>query len=119
MQNGLRSHQGGSREGFSLLPLLFNISINDLIFVPLLTLKIKASGKGIKIDDDIIGILLYAGDIVLLAENEKELQDMLDSLNNWCVYMSVNATNSNIMHFRQKRFLELLLDSHMVNQTFK
>ena len=34
--------------------------------------------------------------------NEKELQDMLDILNNWCVSnnMSVNATKSNVMHFR-------------------
>ena len=47
-------------------------------------------------------ILLYADDIVLLADNEKELQDMLDILNNWCVSknMSVNATKSNAMHFR-------------------
>ena len=76
--------------------MLFNIFINDL------ALKIKACGKGVKIDDDTVGILLYADDIVLLTDNEKELQDMLDILNNWCVSnnMSVNATKSNVMHFR-------------------
>ena len=76
--------------------MLFNIFINDL------ALKIKACGKGVKIDGDTVGILLYADDIVLLAENEKELQDMLDILNNWCVSnnMSVNATKSNAIHFR-------------------
>ena len=68
----------GLRQGFSLSPLLFNIFINDL------ALKIKACGKGVKIDDDTVGILLYADDIVLLADNEKEMQDMLDILNNWC-----------------------------------
>ena len=86
----------GLRQGCSLSPLLFNIFINDL------ALKIKACGKSVKIDGDTVGILLYADDIVLLADNEKELQDMLDILNNWCVSnnMSVNATKSNIMHFR-------------------
>ena len=86
----------GLRQGCSLSPLLFNIFINDL------ALKIKACGKGVKIDGDTVGILLYADDIVLLADNEKELQDMLDILNNWCVSnnMSVNATKSNVMHFR-------------------
>ena len=76
--------------------MLFNIFINDL------ALKIKACGKGVKIDDDTVCILLYADDIVLLADNEKELQDMLDILNNWCVSnnMPVNATKSNVMHFR-------------------
>ena len=45
--------------------------------------------------------MLYADDIVLLADNEKELQDMLDILNNWCVAsnMSVHTTKSNVMHF--------------------
>ena len=78
----------GLRQGCSLSPLLFNIFIN------VLALEIKACGKGVKIDDDTVGILLYADDIVLLADNEKDLQDnMLDMLNNCCVSnMSVDAT---------------------------
>ena len=65
-------------------------------------MKIKACGKGVKIDGDTVGILLFADDIVLLADNEKELQDMLDILDNCCVSnnMSVKATKSNVMHFR-------------------
>ena len=47
--------------------LLFNIFINDL------AMKIKACGKGVKIDGDTVGILLYADGIVLLVDNEKEL----------------------------------------------
>ena len=46
--------------------------------------------------------MLYADDIVLLADNEKDLHDMLDIINNLCASnnMSVNATKSNVMHFR-------------------
>ena len=86
----------GQRQGRSLSPLLFNIFINDL------ALEIKACGNCVKLDDDTVGILLYAEDIVLLADNEKESQDMLYILNSWCVAnnMSVNATKSNVMHFR-------------------
>ena len=75
--------------------MLFNI-INDL------ALKIKACKKDIKIDDDSVGIMLYADDIVLLADNEKDLHDMLEIINNLCASnnMSVNATKSNVMHFR-------------------
>ena len=94
--------------------MLFNIFINEL------ALKIKACGKGVKIDDDTVGILLYADDIVLLADNEKELQYTLDVLNNWCVSnnMSVNVTKCNILMLCVLdliRFSELLLDSHVVN----
>ena len=105
----------GLRQGCSLSPLLFNIFINDI------ALKIKACGKSIKIDGDTVGILLYADDIVLLADNEKELQDMLDILNNWCVSnnMSANATKSNVMHFRPNSISRTLLDSPVVSVTFK
>ena len=69
----------GQGQCCSLSRVLFNVFIYDL------AIKIKACGKGVKIDDDTVGILLYADDIVLLVDNEKELQDMLDILNNWCV----------------------------------
>ena len=62
----------GLRQGCSLSPLLFNMSIDDLVG------KIKATGKGIQIDDDLLCILLYANDIVLMADNESDLQYMLD-----------------------------------------
>jgi hypothetical protein len=52
---------------------LFNIYINDL------ALLLKNSNKGIPINEDNVAILLlYADDIVLIAENEENLQFMLD-----------------------------------------
>ena len=55
-------------------PVLFNLYINDL------ALYLKSLGKGIKCDDDKVCILLFADDIVLLADTEQDLQFMLNAL---------------------------------------
>ena len=88
--------KSGLKRGCSLSPVLFNLYINDL------ALKINALGKGIKIDDESISILLYADDVVLLAENETDLQCMLNVLGNWCNTnkLFINSSKSNIVHFR-------------------
>ena len=46
---------------------------------------------------------MYADDIVLIAENEEDLQHMLNELHNWCSVNSItiNCSKSNIVHFRQ------------------
>ena len=48
------------------------------------------------------GILLYADDLVLMAETESELQLMLDTLSIWCRNnkIRVNQEQSKIIHFR-------------------
>ena len=86
----------GLKQGCSLSPLLFNVYINDL------ALKIDALGKGIKIDEETVSILLYADDVVLIAESEADLQSMLDILGIWYKsnLLSINMSKSNIMHFR-------------------
>ena len=87
----------GLCQGCPLSPLLFNCFINDL------AQKIKAVGKGVSIDNgEQICILLYADDVVLLAENEADLQSMLNVLSGWCEEncMTVNNTKSKIVHYR-------------------
>ena len=86
----------GLRQGCILSPILFNLYINDLV------LYLKSFGKGVKCNDDYICTLLYADDVVLLAETEQDLQVLLEALNVWCLSnnMTVNVNKSNIVHFR-------------------
>ena len=49
-----------------------------------MAMRMQAVGKGIVINDEVISILLYADDVVLLAENEDDLQYLLNSLSEWC-----------------------------------
>ena len=52
-------------------------------------------------NNEYINILLYADDIVLLAENEANLQKMLQLLYKWCYKwrLNVNESKSKVIHF--------------------
>ena len=130
MSEWFESNQG-VKQGDNLSPNLFSIYLNPLIA------ELKASGIGVNIDDQTVCILAYADDLVLLAENERDLQRLLDILNEWCHKwrLSVNADKTKVMHFRQKnkcrskrvfkineacletvsqyKYLGVLLDEHM------
>ena len=88
--------RSGLRQGCSLSTLLFNLFINDL------ALKIKSFNIGVPVGNEIVSLLLYADDIVLMAETEAELQFLLNELHAWCISnsMHVNNIKSNVVHFR-------------------
>ena len=93
----------GVKQGYCLSPTLFAIFINDL------ATTLKNSNIGVILEENmLINILLYADDIVLLAEKEEDLQFLLSIVESWCKKwrLEVNLSKTNIMHIRSKRKLQ-------------
>ena len=79
--NGLKTEfvnaNCGLKQGCILSTLLFNLYVNDLI------IKINSLNIGIDIDGEIVSVVLYADDLVILATKEVNLQILLNQLNDW------------------------------------
>ena len=92
----------GLKQGCGLSPTLFSIYVNDLVT------EINALNCGIRFDNNVISILMYADDIVLISESTDELQIMLNSLNSWCCKwrLAINESKTKVIHFRNKNTLQ-------------
>ena len=88
----------GLKQGCLLSTTLFNLYINDLAS------NIDALKRGVRIHNEQVSLLMYADDLVLLAETSNDLQCMLDELNSWCSTwdVNINVQKSKIMHCRGK-----------------
>ena len=80
----------GLKQGCKLSFMLFNLCINDLISF------VDATGVGIELGGEIICSLLYADDLVLMAETESGLQVLLNALHSWTTSnnMMINVNKS-------------------------
>ncbi len=55
----------------------------------------------VNVDDYIIAILIFVDDFAQIAENEGDLQKMMDKLNSWAKWeMVINEKKTEVMHFR-------------------
>ena len=90
----------GVKQGDCLSPTLFSLFINDMAN------EIKSNCNGISLGNFDVHCLLYADDLVLLAETEEDLQCMLDTVLVWCRkwHMKINPKKSNVVHFRPQSY---------------
>ena len=65
---------------------------------------IESSNAGISVGDTFIFILLYVDDIVLVADNENDLQQLVEKLETFCEQsqMTVNVPKTKWMIFEKK-----------------
>ena len=91
-------HSKPFRQGCILSPLLFLLYINSLVS------KLKEAEVGVKFRKQLISVLLYADDAVILAEDEKLMKWGLEVLMEWCDEWSVevNVEKSGVMYMRRK-----------------
>ncbi|OMJ22475.1 RNA-directed DNA polymerase from mobile element jockey [Smittium culicis] len=101
----------GVRQGYPASPILFDFYINDIfknvrgVRVPGLTPRLPE--------------LLFADDVVLLAESSAELQDALNSITEWsgAWEMAVNASKCGIMTISGELTTDMTLQGQKVNST--
>ena len=88
----------GLKQGCKISPTMFNIYINDLCA------ELNTIGKGIKVGDDYVSLLMYADDIILMSNTARGLQSLLDCLDNWCRKwnMHINENKTKVVHFKEK-----------------
>ena len=96
----------GVRQGCPLSPLLFNIFLADL------AKSLKSLDDKLAIQEDGINSLFWADDIVLLAKNEENLNEMINLIAVYCEgnTLTINCKKTKCMifnktgrHFRQKK----------------
>ena len=91
--------ESGVRQKDCMSPTLFSIFVNDL------ATRVKALKLGINLGTQNTSILLYADDVAILAENEEDMQTMLNEINEWCIEwnMKVNISKTKVMDFRKQK----------------
>ena len=86
----------GVKQGCILSPLLFNLFLDDIVK------SLETENIGIHLSEAItLFILLYADDIILLAESEEDLQTLLYKLESYCLLneMKININKTKFMIF--------------------
>jgi hypothetical protein len=93
VESGWFETKVGVRQGDTLSPLLFNIFINGIVE------KVKSTGFGARVGEEKVAILLFADDMVLLAESEEELRKLMKAVEEYCKewHLEVNVEKTKVM----------------------
>jgi len=90
----------GVRQGCVMSPVLFSFFINGL------AREIKEKTQGVRFGDTQVCLLMYADDVVLLAETREDLQKMLDIVTTytrkWRFRVNPKKGKSDVMLFGRK-----------------
>ena len=88
----------GVRQGECLSPLLFSLYLNDIE-----KHVINLGLDGIDVDVFKIFMLIYADDTVIFANTQKQLQNSLDLLLEYCIKwkLTINVSKTKVMVFRK------------------
>ena len=86
----------GVRQGCPLSPTLFNCFVNEFI------VSLEALGVGVQVGQKMVDGLLYADDVVLLADSPEALQTMIDKVDDFSKKwrMELNLKKSEVMIVR-------------------
>ena len=105
----------GVRQGDCISPTLFSLFINDM------AVKIKELRKGIQFGDINVSLLLYADDLVLIANNENDLQQMLNTVTDWCQKwrLKTSTLKSKVIHFRHSSIGKTEFDFKLSGQSIE
>jgi len=91
----------GVRQGCLASPDLFNFFVNDLLVM------LEESGLGVRVRGRRIAVLMYADDIVLIADTPEELQQLLDLVSayarRWRFRFNTSKGKSEVVIFGRKR----------------
>ena len=91
--------ESGERQGDCMSPTLFSIFVIDL------ATRINTLKLGINLGTQITLILLQADKVAILAENEEDMQTMLNEINDWCIEwnIKVNISKTKVMDCRKQK----------------
>ena len=93
-------------------PTLFGLYVNDLIE------DVKGLDLGIPTVTCKVSILVYADDVVILTENEKDLQKIVDVISEWGRKWRIKFNNqkSNVVHYRKRNTEPTRINFYLSNQ---